>query len=207
MSGVDPFRAVQDDVNNTFADIQSELTKWRKLPSKSPKAEPARQRILSSLSELMVDLQDMQATIDIALKDPSKFALTPSELMSRQEFVRDLQAQANDARDALEGGTGGSARVMAQGAVQSIDRQTLLGSGCGRSHLDTEAGGARPPQEERSAAWQDNQNYCVEQQQQQEQILDRQASSTGMPAWTHRPPCWHSLVFHSRTQSHRGHIV
>jgi len=98
---VDPFHAVQSEVADTLSNIEVELIRWRKLPGKSPKSEPLRQKLLSSLSELHIDLRDMQATIDIALRDPSKFALTPSELMTRQEFVRELQAQANDARESL----------------------------------------------------------------------------------------------------------
>ena len=97
----DPFRAVQEEVSGNFSQIKDELAKWRKMPAKSPRKEEARQNILGMVQELLVDLQDMQATIDIALKDPAKFSLTPHELMSRQEFVRALQAQANDTRDLL----------------------------------------------------------------------------------------------------------
>ena len=152
--GHDPFRAVQEAVSGTLVDITAELVRWRKLPSRNPKCEPLRQKILSALSELRVDLQDMQATIDIALKDPAKYALTPSELMSRQDFVRDLQAQANDAHDELQsggaagggGGGGGSGGCgtpsSANGAGGNgagggsgrsvnarVDRQTLLSGG------------------------------------------------------------------------------
>jgi hypothetical protein len=177
---------VQEDVSSTFADISNELAKWRKLPSKSPKAEPARQKILSSLSELQVDLQDLQSTIDIALKDPTKFALTPSELMTRQEFVRDLQARANDARDLLEGGApqaGG--RLAAAGASQRNDRQTLLSSGARSSDLDVEAGalgGTSSTREERGAAWHDNEDAIVAAQQQQQQHVanqDQELSTIG----------------------------
>ena len=111
----DPFHAVQGEVRATLEDIQADLLKWKKIPAKSPKSEPAKQRLLAALSELQVDLQDMQATIDIALADPAKFALTPSELMTRQEFVRDLQAQGNDARDMLESGPPAGARATAKG--------------------------------------------------------------------------------------------
>jgi len=176
MAAMDPFRAVQDDVNGTFTDIQNELAKWRKLPSKSPKVEPGRQRILSSLSELQVDLQDMQATIDIALRDPTKFALTPSELMTRQDFVRDLQAQVNDAREALEGPSQPASRSLsAQAATQRVDRQTLLTSSTRASDELAPSSSSR----HESSAWQDNENACVAHQQQLEQSYDQQEAELG----------------------------
>ena len=53
-SGVDPFRAVQEEVSRQMETIQADIAKWQKLPTKSPKYEPTRQRIVSSLSELSV---------------------------------------------------------------------------------------------------------------------------------------------------------
>merc|ERR1712185_538982 len=90
---------------------------------------------MSRVSELQVDLQDMQATIDIALKDPAKFALTPSELMSRQTFVRDLQAQVNDSRDLLEPTPAAAGRLAAKAAMNQADRNGLL-AGCSSSSAD-----------------------------------------------------------------------
>ena len=179
MAAVDPFRAVQDDVTSTLADIQGELSRWRKLPQKSPKWEPARQRIVASLSELQVDLQDMQATIDIALKDPAKFALTPSELMTRQDFVRDLQAQANDARDLVEAPRGGGG-LQASAAAQRNDRQSLLTSSTrfsDQSESSTAASAAQSAADH--AAWADNEAAVAANQQQQEQIIRTQDAELG----------------------------
>ena len=182
---MDPFRAVQEEVRGTLSDIQAELAKWHKLPARSPKSEPARQRILSSLSELQVDLQDMQATIDIALRDPAKFALTPSELMARQDFVRDLQAQANDARESLESPAQPSRALSGRASSQRNDRQTLLSS-CGRSSQDLMS--PSPVQHEcgcgdrggsSHAAWRDNESACSSGMQQQEQIIERQDVELG----------------------------
>ena len=184
---MDPFRAVQEEVRGTLTDIQGELAKWRKLPPKSPKAEQWRQHILASLSDLKVDLQDMQATIDIALRDPTKFALTPSELMMRQDFVRDLQAQANDACEMLEAApvsTGGRG-LMARGNNQRVDRQTLLSTNARASDDDAaspaqpygcgcgDPGGSSASRQDH-AAWQDNDNACNSAQQQQQQSMERQ---------------------------------
>ena len=72
MADIDPFRAVSEEVSRQLHDIQADVAKWQKISAKSPKYEPMRQRILSALSEMQTDLQDMQATIDIALKDPAK---------------------------------------------------------------------------------------------------------------------------------------
>lgn len=176
---MDPFRAVQEDVTNTFADIENELAKWRKLPSKSPKVEPGRQRILSSLSELQVDLQDMQATIDIALKDPAKFALTPSELMTRQTFVREMQAQANDARDLLDPTPAASGRLAAKAAMTRVDRNELL-SGCSSSSADgaSVTSGTRAVRDQ--AAWADNEASLQQQQQQHESIVASQEQELGV---------------------------
>jgi len=173
MAEVDPFRAVQEEVTAAADGIQKELTKFQKLPTKSPKHEPMRQRIMSKVSELQVDLQDMQATIDIALKDPAKFALTPSELMSRQTFVRDLQAQNNDARDMLDP-TVAAGRLQAKGAMQRVDRNELL---CGNGDSSS------PPATSRTrdqAAWADNENSLQQQQQQQQDLMSSQDQELGV---------------------------
>ena len=184
---MDPFRAVQEEVRGTLTSIQSELTKWQRIPAKSPKSEPARQRILSALSELQVDLQDMQATIDIALRDPAKFALTPSELMTRQDFVRDLQAQANDAQELVESPAEqqeASSRLAARGAAQKNDRQSLITSGT-RDSLDPDlesSSAASRRGEGSSAAWQENEAATQGLQQQMQQIDRQQEGELSMIA-------------------------
>ena len=163
-----------------MSEVQAELAKWRKLPAKSPKVEPARQKILSSLSELQVDLQDMQATIDIALKDPAKFQLTPSELMTRQDFVRDLVAQANDAQEELQFS---QRNTPARNGVSRGDRKALLASGGSSSCYDLEGGssssagggnGGGGSCSSSAAAWQENESEVGAAKMQQEQILERQ---------------------------------
>lgn len=177
-----------------MAELHNDLLKWRKLPSKSPKVEPGRQKMMSSLSELKQDLQDMQDTIDIAIKDPAKFQLTPSELMSRQEFVRDLQAQANDATEELDFGCRQS---PCSSSTQRVDRQQLLagrgssGSSSAPGHdlrsssacggLPGNGGGACSSLNPgASAAWAENDNECRGAKQQQEQIMERQEVELGI---------------------------
>ena len=146
------------------------------MPAKSPKYEPARQKIQSALSELRVDLQDMQATVDIALKDPAKFNLTPSELMSRQEFVRDLQAQANDALDELENA---AARLTARGNQQRNDRQTLLTSSTRASDEPEGPSSSDAMSPSQARAWQDNEATIAASQQQQQQHIEEQDIELG----------------------------
>lgn len=186
-SGVDPFRAVQDEVARQMADIQTEIVKWQRLPSKSPKHEPTRQRIVSSLSELQVDLQDMQATIDIALKDPAKFALTPSELMTRQTFVRDLQAQANDARDSLDpnAATAANGRQGARATSSThMGRDTLLSNGaeprCCKTPESSSWTDSTPTSTKHSAACRDNEAALDSAQQQQQMIMETQDQELGV---------------------------
>lgn len=186
---MDPFRAVQEEVHGSLVDLKADFAKWQKLPSKSPKKEQERQRLLSSLSELQVDLQDMQATIDIALNEPTKFALTPSELMSRQDFVRDLQAQANDLRDVLEtpSKAGLSAAVASSTASHHMDRKTLLANQGTSSDYrggimgERDGGGAEAPAAGRQggAAWRDNEAACIGAQQQQMDSMAQQELELG----------------------------
>ena len=119
----------------------------------------------------------MQATIDIALKDPAKFALTPSELMTRQDFVRDLQAQANDS-DLVEAPGGGG--LQASAAAQRNDRQSLLTSSTrfsDQSESSTAASAAQSAADH--AAWADNEAAVAANQQQQEQIIRTQDAELG----------------------------
>ena len=172
-STVDPFRAVQEEVSRGLQDIQSQVVKWQKLTSKSPKYEPSRQQILSSLAELQVDLQDMQRTIDMALKDPAKWALTPSELMSRQTFVRDLQAQANDARDTLDPSPIPSGR-------QGSGRFDSQGPGCGLCAGSSTGGASSSSGASQSAAQSDNDAMLGASQQQQHEIIAVQEQELGV---------------------------
>ena len=171
---MDPFRAVSQEVKGAVSDLKHEMAAYKKLPAKSPKAEMMRSKIFTSLSELQVDLKDMQATIDIALNDPAKFALTPSELMTRQEFVRDLQAQTNDMRDEFENGSlaAASRSLQARGTVQKNDRQELLTSTRGADQSADGPGddGSRP----RSAAWRENENALGDMQMQQQRATESQ---------------------------------
>ena len=188
-SGVDPFRAVQEEVSRQMETIQADIAKWQKLPTKSPKYEPTRQRIVSSLSELQVDLQDMQATIDIALKDPAKFALTPSELMTRQTFVRDLQAHANDARDTLDPN---AAAAAASGRQRAASRSSLLAGGGSSSSAAEASHCCRSPEpsswtdstptstKHSSAAFRDNEATLEASQQQQQQQIAEQDQELGV---------------------------
>jgi hypothetical protein len=171
-AAMDPFRAVQDEVTASFNSVQADIQKWQKLSTKSPKHEPMRQRIMSRVSELQVDLQDMQATIDIALKDPTKFALTPSELMARQSFVRDLQAHVNDSRDLLEPTPAAAGRLAAKAAVTNADRSDLFASRAGAA----ESGGTKRDQ----AAWADNEATLQQQQQHREAVIDNQDQELGV---------------------------
>lgn len=175
---VDPFRAVQEEVTQSFNSVQSEITKWQKLPAKSPKLEPARQRILSKLSELQVDLQDMQATIDIALKDPAKFALTPSELMTRQTFVRDLQAQTNDARDLLDPTPAAAGRLAAREAMNHVDRQGLLATASDAADSPSVTSGTRAGRDH--GAWADNEASIQSTQEQQQTVIEMQDAELGV---------------------------
>jgi hypothetical protein len=184
MEAVDPFHSVQNEVSQQLDDIIAQIKKWKKLSSKSPKHEPTRQRILSSLSELQVDLQDMQATIDIALRDPGKFALTPSELMTRQTFVRDLQAQANDARDTLDP-TIDSGRQGATPAGDSRNDRTALMEAGG---ISTDGGWTScesaskysSTRREQSGAYRDNADSIATHQQQQQQQFAEQEQELGV---------------------------
>jgi len=174
---VDPFRAVQEEVARVWNYIESSVAKWRKLSTKSPKHEPTRKEILASIADLQVDLQDMQNTIDMALKDPTKWALTPSELMTRQTFVRDLMAQANDARELLDpsplpSGRQGQGRCRVAPDPDSA-RSGLCAAGSSMDAMSSE--GAH-----RSAVHRENDATLGASQQQQEEIIAVQETELGV---------------------------
>ncbi len=123
----------------------------------------------------------MKATIDIALKDPAKFALTPSELRSRQDFVAQLQTDANEAHRRLTS-PGPAGRAKERG-----DRQNLLGSGTPDSSdlefATGDAGGAAPMGVagvgRHAASKRDNQQTIEQQQEQQQVHLEAQDVELG----------------------------
>ena len=91
MADLDPYEVVQEDARRQLMDINAQLSHFDNDPR-------TKSQLLSAVGELEADLRDMQATVDIAARDPSKFNLTPAELDRRRAFVAETTAEGKEAR-------------------------------------------------------------------------------------------------------------
>ena len=95
-------------------------------PPPLPAPPPATDAAPLALSQQ--DLDDMQATVDIAAKDPAKFGIGMDELQRRRSFVSQTRAEANSIRE-----TAWSKRRLLAAARTATHRSKGLAAGPGRS--------------------------------------------------------------------------
>ena len=144
MADEDPFVLVQEESSRTLLDVKAQMGQWKELSNSSSEMDQTealqlKVRITSTLEELRQDLEDMQATVDIAAKDPAKFNIGQDELQRRRNFVSKTRKEANAISDTLEAS---KSRVMKNARKERSDRRGLLdGSGPSSSSFEM-AGGA-----------------------------------------------------------------
>ena len=103
----DPFEVVHEEARQQLLEISAQLSRWHELKQSSTDADGSEAtRIKSTLSrslgELTLDLQDLQATVNIAGRDPAKYSLTQQELDCRRKFVLEMQAEASSVQAELD---------------------------------------------------------------------------------------------------------
>ena len=132
MQPSDPFEVVQEEARQQLLEISAQLSRWQDLKRSSTASDEAgrvKSALSRSLGELTLDLQDLQATVNIAGRDPAKYSLTQQELDRRVQFVAEMQAEAKAVQVELDG---------VGGARSKGERQGLLGASKASSSSSTD---------------------------------------------------------------------
>jgi hypothetical protein len=95
----DPFEVVHEEARQQILEISAQLQRWQELRRSSGAADAAeaskiKTSIGRSLAELNLDLSDLQSTVSIAARDPTKYHLTQADIDHRRKFVAEMQSDA-----------------------------------------------------------------------------------------------------------------
>ena len=90
-SSQDPFILVKNEVEENIQIVDKLYGQWERVLEQAPNSDDQRRlesTILDQIKEIMDDLGDLEETVSIALKNPSRFNFSDQELKSRSEFIR-----------------------------------------------------------------------------------------------------------------------
>lgn len=115
------------------------MARWKELSTSASEmdnteANQMKAHLTTTLNELQQDLQDMQATVDIAAKDPDKFGIAPAELQRRREYVSKTRAEVSMYSETLSNFK--SAAKMAKAARKERTERLGLLSNASSSSCD-----------------------------------------------------------------------
>ena len=165
MADLDPYEVVQEDARRQLMDINAQLSHYDDDPR-------TKSQLLSAVGELEADLRDMQATVDIAARDPSKFNLTPAELDRRRAFVAETTAEVKEARKMLEGSPKLGQRAARSAAKEASDRRGLFG--------DSGSSSSSASHSRQDHASQMSEQAIEQQSMVQQQVIEQQDEELGV---------------------------
>eukprot|EP00731_Ephydatia_muelleri_P024810 Em0016g1081a len=123
MSLEDPFFVVRDEVKQSIANAQNLYSQWSTLIEGEDltKLQSVATDLRNCFKSIEWDLEDLQQTINIAESNPRKFRLDPSELETRKQFIRDIQATVKRIRDHIDSDSSNR-------KVEQLKKKALVGS-------------------------------------------------------------------------------
>jgi len=170
-------RLSQEEVSAQLIKVSAQMARWKELSASANEMDNTegnqmKVQLTTTLNELQQDLQDLQATVDIAAKDPDKFGIAPAELKRRGQYVSKTRAEVSMYSETLSNFK--SAAKMAKAArKERSDRQGLL-SNTGSSSCDMASSAAAGVEALASQSAQQRDAYSqhdqvIQQQQQMQQ--------------------------------------
>eukprot|EP00966_Prymnesium_polylepis_P190578 4416911-Prymnesium_polylepis.1 len=128
----DPFEVVQEEARLGLLEISAQLQRWQDLRQSSAAADVAeatkiKTSIKRTLAELNLDLDDLESTVNIAARDPTKYSLTAADIDTRRKFVVGMKSDAASMQAELDADSSSPTPAKKKG-----ERQGLLG-GCSSS--------------------------------------------------------------------------
>ncbi|XP_016999251.2 syntaxin-6 [Drosophila takahashii] len=102
MSLEDPFFVVKDEVFKALNKTRGLYLRWRELgESGGTEAEWTTTELRNSLRSIEWDLEDLEDTISIVEKNPSKFRIDNRELSSRRHFIDNTRDEVKQMKDKM----------------------------------------------------------------------------------------------------------
>ncbi|KAL7053377.1 hypothetical protein AAHC03_027180 [Spirometra sp. Aus1] len=98
----DPFYVVKDEVIKSLAQANTEYEAWKnEVLSKSVDIKTVETALRQTIRNIEWDLEDLQETVLIVEKNPTKFFISEDELRSRQSFLHNVKVIVRRVKDNL----------------------------------------------------------------------------------------------------------
>ncbi|BHF58355.1 Syntaxin-6 [Sparganum proliferum] len=98
----DPFYVVKDEVIKSLAQANTEYEAWKnEVLSKSVDIKTVETALRQTIRNIEWDLEDLQETVLIVEKNPTKFFISEDELHSRQAFLHNVKVIVRRVKDNL----------------------------------------------------------------------------------------------------------
>ncbi|VDL62695.1 unnamed protein product [Hymenolepis diminuta] len=102
MDRPDPFYVVRDEIVKSLSQARVEYEAWKhEVVTKSTNIKPMETALRESVRNIDWDLEDLQETVLIVEKNPSKFCISSEELRSRQQFLQEVKNIVKNVKDQL----------------------------------------------------------------------------------------------------------
>ncbi|XP_037716826.1 syntaxin-10 isoform X1 [Drosophila subpulchrella] len=125
MSLEDPFFVVKDEVFKALNKTRGLYLRWRELgESGGTEAEWTTTELRNSLRSIEWDLEDLEDTISIVEKNPSKFRIDNRELSSRRHFIDNTRDEVKQMKDKMSLNRSRDRDITAHQPLLDNDRQS-----------------------------------------------------------------------------------
>ncbi|XP_039501224.1 syntaxin-6 isoform X1 [Drosophila santomea] len=125
MSLEDPFFVVKDEVFKALNKTRGLYLRWRELGENGgTEAEWTTTELRNSLRSIEWDLEDLEDTISIVEKNPSKFRIDNRELSSRRHFIDNTRDEVKQMKDKMSLNRSRDRDITAHQPLLDNDRQS-----------------------------------------------------------------------------------
>lgn len=102
MDRPDPFYVVRDEIVKSLGQAKVEFDAWKhEVVSESTNIKTAETALKETIRNIDWDLEDLQETVQIVERNPSKFRISVEELRSRRHFLQEVKTVVKNVKDQL----------------------------------------------------------------------------------------------------------
>ncbi|CDS41019.1 syntaxin 6 [Echinococcus multilocularis] len=102
MDRPDPFYVVRDEIVKSLGQAKVEFDAWKhEVVSESANIKTAETALKETIRNIDWDLEDLQETVQIVERNPSKFRISVEELRSRRHFLQEVKTVVKNVKDQL----------------------------------------------------------------------------------------------------------
>ncbi|VDK33671.1 unnamed protein product [Taenia asiatica] len=102
MDRPDPFYVVRDEIVRSLGQAKVEFEAWKhEVVSRSSNVKPVENALRETIRNIDWDIEDLQETVQIVEKNPSKFRISVEELRLRRRFLQEVKSIVKNVKDQL----------------------------------------------------------------------------------------------------------